>query len=237
MSTQRDPDYTAELPSEEGIAAYLRAHPEFFIDNADLLAKLRIPHECGQAVSLIEHQVSVLRDQNRQLKRKLKELVHVGRENDRLSERMLRLTESLFLADSLETILDAVEDTLHREFHADDVALRLLGAEADAGAWSSCVVARGDPGLAAFEGFFKTNRPLCGRLKRAQLEFLFGERAEIIGSAALVGLGDRGRYGLLAVGSRDSDHFHPSMGTLFLSRMGAVIGYALERHLDDSADG
>lgn len=227
----------AEFPSEESVADYLRTHPEFFVDNPALLVQLRIPHECGQAVSLIEHQVSVLRDQNRQLKRKLKELVHVGRENDRLAERMLRLTESLFLADSLETILDAVEDTLHREFRADAVALRLFAPGAQAGAWSSCLVARSDPGLEPFEGFFKSNRPLCGRLKRDQLEFLFPERADDIGSAALVGLGERGRHGLLAVGSRDADHFHPSMGTQFLSRMGAVIGFALERHVDEGGNG
>ena len=237
MSTQRDPEFPAELPNADSIADYLRSHPEFFVDNAALLPQLRIPHECGPAVSLIEHQVSVLRDQNRQLKRKLKELVQVGRENDRLSERMLRLTESLFLADSLETVLDAVEDTLHREFHADAVVVRLFGPGPTAGAWSSCLMDRDDPELVAFEGFFKANRPLCGRLKRDQLAFLFPERVDDIGSAALVGLGERGRHGLLAVGSREEDHFHPSMGTLFLSRMGALIGFALDRHLNDGAHG
>lgn len=231
MSTQRDHEFSEDELAEHRVAQYLRDNPEFFIRNADVALQLQIPHECGSAVSLVEYQISVLRDQNRQLKRKLKELVQTGRDNDRLSERVLGLTRALLAADSLEATLAAVQQTLVSEFHAEALALRVFGENADAGEFNPCLMAADDPALEPFGGFFKSNRPLCGRLKREQLEFLFGEQAESIGSAALVGLGDHARFGLLAVGSRDENHFHPAMGTLYLSRMGLLIGYALRRYL------
>lgn len=236
MSTHPDQDYAEEELAEHQVAQYLRNHPEFFVRNTDVALQLQIPHACGSAVSLVEYQISVLRDQNRQLKRKLKDLVQTGRENDRLSERILGLTRALLAADTLESTLAALEQTLTGEFHAEAVSLRVFGSSAGAGEFAPCMLDRNDPALTPFSAFFKSNRPLCGRLKREQLEFLFPDEADAIGSAALVGLGDHARFGLMAVGSRDENRFHPAMGTLYLSRMGLLIGYALRRYLAEPAD-
>lgn len=236
MSTQRDQEFIEEELAESRVVQYLRDNPEFFLRNPDLALQLQVPHECGSAVSLVEYQIGVLRDHNRQLKRKLKELVQTGRDNDRLSERVLGLTRALLAADSLEGTLQAVQQTLVSEFHAESLAIRVFGQSAQAGEFAPCLMDRDDPALAPFEAFFQSNRPLCGRLKQEQLQFLFGDQAENIASAALVGLGDHARFGLLAVGSRDENHFHPAMGTLYLSRMGLLIGYALRRYLAEPVD-
>ncbi len=235
MSTQPDQEYGEEELAENRITQYLRDHPEFFLRNTDVALQLQIPHECGSAVSLVEYQISVLRDQNRQLKRKLKDLVQTGRENDRLSERILGLTRAMLAAESLEATLAAVQQTMTGEFHADAISLRVFGSPQAAGEFAPCMLDRDDPALAPFSAFFKSNRPLCGRLKRAQLELLFPEDVDAIGSAALVGLGDHARFGLMAVGSSDENRFHPAMGTLYLSRMGLLIGYALRRYLGEPA--
>ena len=46
-----------ESPSESleatAIAAYLEAHPDFFVEHEDLLATLRIPHQRGDTISLV----------------------------------------------------------------------------------------------------------------------------------------------------------------------------------------
>lgn len=236
MSTQRDQEYVEEELAEHRVAQYLREHPEFFVRNPEVALQLQVPHECGSAVSLVEYQISVLRDHNRQLKRKLKDLVQTGRDNDRLSERVLGLTRALLGADSLVATLSTVQQALAREFHAEFLALRVFGAGADAGEFNACLMSRDDPALEPFHSFYQANRPLCGRLKREQLEFLFGNQADALGSAALVGLGDHARFGLLAVGSRDENHFHPAMGTLYLGRMGLLIGDALGRYLPEPVD-
>ena len=64
------------------VAAYLQQHPDFFLRRPDILSNLSIPHETGEAVSLIEHQIKVLRKQTDNYRKQLEELVAVAREND-----------------------------------------------------------------------------------------------------------------------------------------------------------
>jgi hypothetical protein len=228
---------SSALPLEEkSVADYLRDNPDFFQNNTSLLAALQIPHAVGPAVSLVEHQVKVLRDQNSQLKRKLMDLVHVARDNNRLNERMHQLTLGLINASSLEALLDTLRENLLVEFKADTVTLRLAGLpEARA---RECAVDIFDPDskeLNHFEVFLKSSRPQCGRFKQEQLQYLFGDQAQAIESVALIPLGPKISLGLLAIGSREASRFHPGMGTLFLTHLGELTGLLLADHLATDA--
>ena len=218
---------------EKAVADYLRDNPEFFQNNPSLLAGLQVPHSCGGAVSLVEHQVRVLRDQNRQLKRKLMDLVHVARDNNRLNERMHQLTLGLVSSSSLEALLDTLREHLQGEFSADTVTVRLAGIpEARARECAVDQFSGDDPQLEHFESFYKTCRPQCGRFKPEQLEYVFGDQAQAVESAALIPLGKKGQIGLLAIGSQESNRFHPGMGTLFLSHLGELLELLLVQYLD-----
>jgi uncharacterized protein YigA (DUF484 family) len=218
---------------EKAVADYLRDNPEFFQNNPSLLAGLQVPHSCGGAVSLVEHQVRVLRDQNRQLKRKLMDLVHVARDNNRLNERMHQLTLGLVSSSSLEALLDTLREHLQGEFSADTVTIRLAGIpEARARECAVDQFSSDDPQLEHFESFYKTCRPQCGRFKPEQLEYVFGDQAQAVESAALIPLGKKGQIGLLAIGSQESNRFHPGMGTLFLSHLGELLELLLVQYLD-----
>jgi len=218
---------------EKAVADYLRDNPEFFQNNPSLLAGLQVPHSCGGAVSLVEHQVRVLRDQNRQLKRKLMDLVHVARDNNRLNERMHQLTLGLVSSSSLEALLDTLREHLQGEFSADTVTVRLAGIpEARARECAVDQFSSDDPQLEHFESFYKTCRPQCGRFKPEQLEYVFGDQAQAVESAALIPLGKKGQIGLLAIGSQESNRFHPGMGTLFLSHLGELLELLLVQYLD-----
>ncbi len=218
---------------EKAVADYLRDNPEFFQNNPSLLAGLQIPHSCGGAVSLVEHQVRVLRDQNRQLKRKLMDLVHVARDNNRLNERMHQLTLGLVSSSTLEALLDTLREHLQGEFSADTVTVRLAGIpEARARECAVDQFSSDDPQLEHFESFYKTCRPQCGRFKPEQLEYVFGDQAQAVESAALIPLGKKGQIGLLAIGSQESNRFHPGMGTLFLSHLGELLELLLVQYLD-----
>ena len=65
-----------------------------------------------------------------------------------------------------------------------------------------------------------------------QLKLLFADRAEAIGSSALLPLGKDGMMGLLAIGSFERSRFTIGADTDFLGRMAEIIGVALKRHLD-----
>ncbi len=216
---------------EKAVADYLRENPEFFRNNTSLLASLEIPHSCGSAVSLVEHQIRILRDQNSQLKRKLMDLVQVARDNNRLNERMHQLTLELISTTSLVQLLDTLRDNLLGEFKADTVNLRVTGIPDSLA--RECGVDSFDPEAPEFEhfeSFLKSSRPQCGRFKAAQLGYLFGDQSEAIESAALVPLGQKCAFGVLAIGSQNASHFHPGMGTLFLTHLGELLGMLLALH-------
>ena len=228
---------SSALPLEEkSVADYLRDNPDFFQNNTSLLAALQIPHAVGPAVSLVEHQVKVLRDQNSQLKRKLMDLVHVARDNNRLNERMHQLTLGLINASSLEALLDTLRENLLVEFKADTVTLRLAGLpEARARECAVDIFDTDSKELNHFEVFLKSSRPQCGRFKQEQLQYLFGDQAQAIESVALIPLGPKISLGLLAIGSREASRFHPGMGTLFLTHLGELTGLLLAEHLATDA--
>ena len=223
---------TAE-PTATQVERYLRDHPDFFSEHEALLSVLRVPHAAGEAVSLIERQVAVLRDQNQQYKRKLMELVQVGRDNDNLHRNLHQLTLALMRADSLGDVIERVHGHLRDDFKADLVALRLAqlptGFQTET---STVTLERDDPELAAFAPFFRAVRPLCGELKPEQLAYLFGDQAEAVASTALIPLGVEAEMGMLAIGSHDEQRFHPAMDTLFLRCLGELVACALGPYLD-----
>ena len=219
---------------EAAVASYLAATPEFFDRHAQLLAKIRLPDARGggSTVSLLERQVEVLRERNRQLERKVTDFVDVARENDALGGRVLSMARRLIAAQDHAAVVAAIEEALREEFDAGQSVLVLTASRAPAGLAESRflrVVPAELPALRTFDTLFSAGKPRCGQLRDSQREFLFGADAAAVGSVALVPLGDKGSLGLLACGSHDSQRFNPTMSTDFLAHIGELIAAALAR--------
>jgi uncharacterized protein YigA (DUF484 family) len=220
---------------EASVASYLAATPEFFDRHAQLLAKIRLPDVRGGAstVSLLERQVEVLRERNRQLERKVKDFLDVARENDVLGARVLPLARRLIGARDRASAVAAIEAALRQDFEAGQSVLVLIAGRAPQGLAESRflrIVPAELPALQTFETLFSSGKPRCGQLRDSQREFLFGADAAEIGSVALVPLGGKGALGLLACGSHDSQRFNPTMSTDFLAHIGELIAAALAGH-------
>lgn len=236
MSTQPTQDLD-RAPMEAGaVADYLRRHPDFFLAYPGLLAELVIPHhDSGEAVSLVERQVTLLREHNQQLKQQLQTLIHNARTNEALSERMHKLTLSLLDCDSTDGLFAALCDTLHEEFSADEVVVCLTGEDAPVPAAApprrTVAVRRlTPPDLQLFADLLKDGQAVCGRLTHRQCAYLFGEQAADITSVALAPLraepegdGKEPLTGLLAIGSRDTQRFQSGMGTVFLNQLADIV--------------
>jgi uncharacterized protein YigA (DUF484 family) len=218
---------------EAAVASYLAATPEFFDRHAQLLAKIRLPDSRGGAstVSLLERQVEVLRERNRQLERKVKDFVDVARENDALGTRVLAMARRLIAVRDRAAVVAAIEAALREDFGAGQSVLVLTAARAPAGIAESRflrIVPAEAAELRSFETLFSAGKPRCGQLRDSQREFLFGADAVAeVGSVALVPLGAKGSLGLLACGSNDSQRFNPTMSTDFLAHIGDLIAAAL----------
>ena len=234
MSTQRKPDYIEEEISEQTVRDYLQQHPDFFENNAALLSSISVPHGSGEAVSLVERQVSVLRQKELKLERQLKELISVARDNDLLAAKIHELTLQLLASRDLPTTIAAIEEAMRSGFGADQSILVLFGdpdafADVDSGRFFR-VIHRDSAELKPFDTFIGGSGPRCGQVRDTQRDFLFPGDADEIGSVALVPLGDKAQLGFLGIGSADADRFHPGMSIDFLARVGDLVAGALERH-------
>ncbi|MGC1328733.1 DUF484 family protein [Pseudomonas sp.] len=220
-------DSAAPVLGADAVAAYLRSHPNFFVDNDDLLVSLRLPHQRGDTVSLVERQMKVLRERNIEMRHRLSQLMDVARDNDRLFEKTRRLMLDILDAGSLEEVVIAVEDSLRQEFQVPFVSLILFSEIATpVGRWVSSSEAHH-----AIGALLSGGKTVSGSLRDHELDFLFGEdQRKQVGSTAVVALTHQGLHGVLAIGSRDPQHYKSSVGTLFLSYIAEVLGRVLPRH-------
>ncbi len=234
MSTQAEVDYIDEPLSEQAIHDYLAAHPDFFERHATLLNSLHLPHASGGAVSLVERQISVLRQKDLKLERQLKELIEVARANDLLAAKIHELTLQLLEAPDLKTTIIALEVAMRSGFGADQAILVVFGepdafTDINAGRFFR-VIDKNAQELSPFKTFLDGSSARCGQIRDTQREFLFQEDADEVGSAALVPLANGAEIGFLAIASTDADRFHPGMSIDFLTRLGDLIAGALKRY-------
>jgi uncharacterized protein len=222
----------ADLSVKEGldameVASYLRRHPDFLSEFPDLALALVLPREQGQAASLASYQLDVLRDKNRELNRRLHELIEIAHENQLLMVRVHTMTLAVMRATSLPETLNAVVAALTEDFNTDLVRIVLFRADDDlpVAEWL-LIEPEGARALPAFAEFLKRAEPLCGRLQQDKLDALFGSRVGEVASAVLLPVDG---VGMLAVGSDDANRFHPGMGTVFLKLIAEALAAAVAR--------
>jgi uncharacterized protein YigA (DUF484 family) len=234
MSIQTKQGAVQERVSDKEVEQFLKRHPDFFEKHTQILSELKVPHITGGgAVSLVERQVDVLRKQNRKLQKQLDDLVHIARDNEKLNRQVYKMTLGLMEAETLAQVLEYLYKSLKSDFAADAVAIRIgvpktqkrLGSRKE-------FVDNFETMKQTFTKVFEENRPMCGRLKQSQREFLFGDATARVGSMALLPLSATSPFGLLAIGSYEETRFHPGMGTVYLNQMSHLISKALLRFIE-----
>lgn len=229
MSDQTLVDSQAAV-TEEQVAAYLSKHTDFFVKHPNLLADLRLPHESGEAISLVERQVSVLRERNMDMRHRLSKLLDNARDNDKLFDKTKRLVLALLEGQDLNSMIDTLFYSFDNEFQIHFTTLLLYGDKDTVKADRARVVTMAE--ARPFIGnLLKANRAMCGTFSNEETTYLFGDNAKEIGSVALVPLIHGNSFGLLAIGNRDPQYYRSSMGTLFLSYIAEVLNRSLPRQL------
>ena len=222
-------DQQKELSWEEAVARFLEDNPDFFENHPDALAKLSLVHDVdGKAISLIERQVLVLREQGLGLQRQLRELVSIARENEVLGNRLHRYALVVLDGHSTDEVLSGTYELLRQEFKLD--AVRILMPE-DAAGHGEFVRMDGRR-LETILKQFNSGKPVCGgKFDDNLMRVLFGDLAEETRSSALIPLSLKAHRGVLCLGSRDPHRFHPGMATTYLVKLSEILTHGLARHM------
>lgn len=213
----------SEMSSME-VEAYLKQHPDFFYEHLELLEHISIPHPSGDAVSLISKQLELFRNRHHEMETQLNALIEIARENDNSANKMHELILAVLEADTLETAIENLNVVMAECFLTDFFAVRIISADQSNSALADLFVDPESEELTHFITELNSNQPNCGRPTLAQSRFLFGENALEVKSCVIIPMAYTEIEGLVAIGSREEDRFHYSMGHLFLTQISEIIG-------------
>lgn len=193
------------------VSDYLRAHPDFFDQNPDVLGDLKLAHVSDGAVSLVERQVALLRERNAELRRRLDGLVARAEQNETLLHATQEVISSLAERSSKDDIARLFCSLVKKSFNVELVAFHWCGDNGDS------------PSNALASHLLGNKNATSGPLRVHELKALFDEEATE-GSAALARLTTRRQESaVIAVGSVDATRYGIGEGTLFLEYLADVI--------------
>ncbi len=221
-------EQTESPVNQQTVVQWLQQHPDLFLRHPELLDCLVLNHtDSVNTTSLIEHQVNRLRLKNQDLEREMHQMLETARENEQLMGKIHRLTLDLGGTNKLEDFFLLLRKELKDSFNADHVYIGLFADKVDENPEIPIDrLQRDNPELAPFQGLLEATQTSCGRLALEKLQFLFG-RDNPIRSTALLPIGEKGEFGMLAIGSENPGRFFPGMGTMFLELLSEAISHRL----------
>ncbi|MDO5104148.1 MAG: DUF484 family protein [Lautropia sp.] len=211
------------------VAAWLQKHPQFFEQHRDMLSQLQLTHpHGGRAISLIERQVAVLREDNRRLEHRMADFLRIGRENDALSMKMQALSHAMLGERDPARLPGILVASLKKGFEVPAVLVRLW-AELPLPETSTGPVSTGLQQWAD-----RLEHPYCGPCTMDEIAGWFPDKGQGMASMAVMPLragNDMKAFGLLVLASDDPNRFQLGMGTVVLEQLADMAGAALSRAL------
>ncbi|BCE02189.1 DUF484 family protein [Marinicellulosiphila megalodicopiae] len=199
---------------EQAVAEYLKTHPNFFERHLDVLAEMKLKHPSGNAVSLLERQNTMLRNDALDSKHKLAQLIIVAKRNEALFENIKYTLLELIEQNDLNSLCGELNHCLTTQFKTDSVRVFLFNKQGnmeDNWLWvDRNLLQEYMPTLLV------TDSCQCGEFDEDKRMFLFGDSK--VSSAAIAPLisEDGEALGLIALGSNQNDYFTQKMDTTFL---------------------
>ncbi len=204
----------------EEVAQYLQNNPQFFEEHVDTLVQINLPHpHGGRTISLSERQLLALREKNKELEKKLREMIVFAQDNEIVQHKVHEFVVALFAARDLATVQEMIPHLLRDIFAIPHAAMHL---------WQT------NPPSAEVLAFADAQaQPVCLHHAAHDTAAWFGEQSALLHSYAYLPLhAGSETIGLLVLASEDKQRFYPEMGTIFLQRIAEATASALHPYLD-----
>lgn len=175
------------------VADFLRDTPDFFSRNPQLLLDLEVPHQQRGAVSLVERQVLVQREQYNTLKQQMNEIVDVAHQNDNLSELLHDYSVGLMSAGSLDEVFTFTKTIMQKRLRCEMSSAIILKNDVVEAclAGLSDYVTLADQQMCTSMSDLHTRRSVyCGYPITNRVEQFFPQRASQVKSIAIIRLAE-----------------------------------------------
>jgi uncharacterized protein YigA (DUF484 family) len=216
--------------TNKNVAAYLKKHPDFFLDHENLLLQMKLTDNRQGTISLVEKQLAVLRGQQKKTRQQLEDVLTAAKENNEIFDNCRRLILDLMAAKNSETFFSSLEKSLKKDFKCKAYALMIFGAGKDINHFTRRVTK--ENAAQHIGSLIRAKEPTLGILRPEEQHYLFGPGSEKVNSAAVLAVKNRNRHiALLAIGSSDAHYFSPRMETLFIGFIADSLAKLLPRHL------
>lgn len=214
---------------EDEVVAYLRDHPQFFVDRPELLQVMVPPSRWtgDTVVDMQRYMVETLRGEIAGLRDCANEVIETSRANLATQSRAHAAVLVLVAAADMEGLVRTIADDLPILLDVDVCLLSFEpGPELEL-----MISGTGRLRLGDVDRFVGPGRDVALYREMADDGTIFGEGAGLVRSAALtrVRYAADGQSGLLAFGSRRDSAFHPGQGTELLRFLGKVVETCLGR--------
>lgn len=219
---------TTNSLSPDDVAHFLKEHPGFFQEHAELFSNLRVPHPNeSRAISLGERQIMTLRARTKDLEWKLSGLVHNANGNEKISNTINQWCCRMLAEDDAKQIPAHIIRSLGDLFDLPTIALRV---------WNLSKL--GDSEFTqdvtdSIRSFARDlAKPYCGPLNDQEAAGWLGTPPASLAIISLRPAGHVEPIGLLVLGSDDPERFTHDMGTAFLDTINELASASLLRLQD-----
>ena len=195
-----------------------------------MLAELSLPHDSGKAISLLERQVTILRERGIEARQKLNNLLANARNNDQLFDTTRNLVLALLRAKDITELVNVTQDQLANHTSID--ACEIILVDFDGINVANTVRVESEAKLKQdFSDVFRLKRTHCGPLESSDIAYLFPNNESIRSTALCPVMHNSHILAMIAFGNQEDNYFNVNLDTLFLDFIGRVIGAVLDREI------
>jgi uncharacterized protein YigA (DUF484 family) len=204
----------------EQLTDYLGENPAVFQHHPELLELISLSDSRGTA-SLLERQVSMMKERIGEHKNQQSQFMQVARENEQISDNFSHVICQMISFTNLSQFATEFPNELRTKFNIDEVSFKTVQA-----------ASRKPSDSDAYDDTLRRllqNRAVCDNRWPSNIMNLFFSTD--INSAALIPMrsNEDKSVGILALGSQDSERYTNDLGTAHLDRLGLMSGLCLAR--------
>ena len=217
--------------SDSEVIKFLSDNPDFFLKNPDTLEKLEIKHETGEAVSLIEKQVEIIKKKNLLNKSRLSEFLVNAEYNQQLFIKVQKLVLKILNEKNIEKLSELTETFFEKELGTEICKIYFFTQEGLFELSNERIIT---PEIATsiFSEVFNSGDIALGGINKELSSMVFGSKANAE-EGVICKLHCEKIAGTLALGSSSKGKFVKDSETLFLEFLVAVFSNQVDTIIKD----